>query len=898
MSEANQGGGTIRDLLDETPSGEDTKGAAEQQAESYWRNMSRHQTKGFVSRLQTVLAVVLKVIRMSLFIVWQVIGYLFEASMVMLSVLPLFLDCIINCVAAWLGQDARAATEFKMTEAYSKWLNDTYMIAFETVDSRQARSKVKKLDKLHRKQLFEKVVTNGLLKSATSKSLDIRHLDSNASLVFVVTDIEGSTSAQVQSPKAYQGMILIHDCILRDALYAHKGLELDTEGDSFRVAFADPVDALKFCMEVQDALLQIKWPKIMRRIAAFKVVHDKDGNLMFAGPRVRMGVHLADPQEFELTFSHRQKPVISGPGWNSALQMGDVGSGGQIISSAPVLAAVQHNLAEAGFPAVKHLGAYVFDKLPDFSTDIFQVTSSFDSGGMLQRKFPPLRGCAQIARAVPMHGSAMPEGDLALVALRASQYDNLTQQASISSFRIDKSKVNKEDHKAMQVSEQNRELLVLTIDSIAQQFQGCKFSVENQLEEFQFIAFNTVADACRFCIAIQVGLLCADWPLNPQAQFMGNNLIYRGPTLACAIHTVTNSQTGAGFYSRTSAAEHREDQGKEYAGASVGVLQALLGLCNPGQIILGQNAWHGIQYSLGGICQPFVIDQGVHRVSNVGLELGRIMEILPRELKGRVFNDLSSVECIAPGARQSPYVADGVAFVFTSPCLGEETFTSTMEEAVQVFVSATREMLNTKKDAHFFGYECQEVGAGNFMLAFRSLELAITYCKDIMEYLLKYEGWSSDLQKIFPAGLPIKMGVGFGQPYYSMPHPNTGRADYFGPVVNMVARVKQAAKPGQILLALKSKSDPKRKKTHEIISKYSNKGFKLISLGKHNLRGIKGTVALAELEILGRAFGFKEDNNAATTSPSSHTIDISKIPTQAFHTVQDGLARAENYLSK
>ena len=114
----------------------------------------------------------------------------------------------------------------------------------------------------------------------------------------------------------------------------------------------------------------------------------------------------------------------------------------------------------------------------------------------------------------------------------------------------------------------------------------------------------------------------------------------------------------------------------------------------------------------------------------------------------------------------------------------------------------------------------------------------------------------------------------------------------------MVARVKQAAKPGQILLALKSKTDAKRKKTQEIINKYSNKGFKLISLGKHNLRGIKGTVALAELEILGRAFGFKEDSNAATTSPSSHTIDISTIPTQAFHTVQDGLARAENYLSK
>ena len=98
----------------------------------------------------------------------------------------------------------------------------------------------------------------------------------------------------------------------------------------------------------------------------------------------------------------------------------------------------------------------------------------------------------------------------------------------------------------MQVSEQNRELLILTIDSIAQQFQGCKFSVENQLEEFQFIAFNTVADACRFCIAIQVGLLCADWPLNPQAQFVGNNLIYRGPTLACAIHTV-NSQVSSSF---------------------------------------------------------------------------------------------------------------------------------------------------------------------------------------------------------------------------------------------------------------------------------------------------------------------------------------------------------------
>ena len=39
--------------------------------------------------------------------------------------------------------------------------------------------------------------------------------------------------------------------VLREGIQVHNGYEINTEGDSFHIAFMDVVEAINFCMEVQ-----------------------------------------------------------------------------------------------------------------------------------------------------------------------------------------------------------------------------------------------------------------------------------------------------------------------------------------------------------------------------------------------------------------------------------------------------------------------------------------------------------------------------------------------------------------------------------------------------------------------------------------------------------------------
>ena len=39
--------------------------------------------------------------------------------------------------------------------------------------------------------------------------------------------------------------------VMREGIRMHNGYEINTEGDSFHIAFLDIVEAINFCMEIQ-----------------------------------------------------------------------------------------------------------------------------------------------------------------------------------------------------------------------------------------------------------------------------------------------------------------------------------------------------------------------------------------------------------------------------------------------------------------------------------------------------------------------------------------------------------------------------------------------------------------------------------------------------------------------
>src|SRR5213080_3111961 len=89
-------------------------------------------------------------------------------------------------------------------------------------------------------------------------------------VTFLFTDVEGSTRLLHEFGDRYADALAEHRRVLREAFDRHGGVEVDTQGDAFFVAFAKASDALAAAAEGRDALT--------------------------VGPiRVRMGLHTGEP---------------------------------------------------------------------------------------------------------------------------------------------------------------------------------------------------------------------------------------------------------------------------------------------------------------------------------------------------------------------------------------------------------------------------------------------------------------------------------------------------------------------------------------------------------------------------------------------------------------------------
>jgi class 3 adenylate cyclase len=95
---------------------------------------------------------------------------------------------------------------------------------------------------------------------------------------FLFTDIEGSTALlQRVGGDVYARVLADHHGLIRSALAAHGGEELNTAGDGFFAGFSSPRACLAAALDMQQALGAQAWP------GAEQV-------------RVRMGVHAGEAQ--------------------------------------------------------------------------------------------------------------------------------------------------------------------------------------------------------------------------------------------------------------------------------------------------------------------------------------------------------------------------------------------------------------------------------------------------------------------------------------------------------------------------------------------------------------------------------------------------------------------------
>lgn len=173
------------------------------------------------------------------------------------------------------------------------------------------------------------------------------------------TDIEGSTRlASGLGAERYRVVLHRHRALVREVLRETGGTEIDTEGDSFFVAFHDAADACTAAIGIQTALRAADWP-------------DHGPGTGPLRPRVRIGLHTGEAWPSAGGYAtpevHRTARICS------------AAHGDQIIASAACAAAA------AGLPpaAVHRLGDFVLRGLPD-ATELVQLTAPG-----LPSTFPP-----------------------------------------------------------------------------------------------------------------------------------------------------------------------------------------------------------------------------------------------------------------------------------------------------------------------------------------------------------------------------------------------------------------------------------------------------------------------------------------------------------------------------
>ena len=168
-------------------------------------------------------------------------------------------------------------------------------------------------------------------------------------VTFLFTDIEGSTRLLHELGDAYADELAEHRRVLRDVSSAHGGVEVDTQGDAFFIAFARARDAISAAAEAQRA--------------------------MRSGPiRVRMGIHTGEPLQTDEGYV--------GMDIHRGARIAAAGHGGQVLVSQTTRELVSNDLAEEF--VLRDLGEH---GLKDLSTPqrIFQLV-----GDGLERDFPPL----------------------------------------------------------------------------------------------------------------------------------------------------------------------------------------------------------------------------------------------------------------------------------------------------------------------------------------------------------------------------------------------------------------------------------------------------------------------------------------------------------------------------
>ncbi|KAL9113530.1 MAG: hypothetical protein Q9227_002268 [Pyrenula ochraceoflavens] len=161
-------------------------------------------------------------------------------------------------------------------------------------------------------------------------------------VAIVFTDIKSSTAMWEILPVAMRSAIQMHNDLFRRQLRLIGGYEVKTEGDAFMVSFPTVTSALLWCFSCQSHLLELPWPTEILDTVHCQEKFDSDGNTIFRGLRVRMGIHWGEPVCEKDPITRRMD--YFGPMVNRASRISATADGGQITVSSDYIEEIRRTL--------------------------------------------------------------------------------------------------------------------------------------------------------------------------------------------------------------------------------------------------------------------------------------------------------------------------------------------------------------------------------------------------------------------------------------------------------------------------------------------------------------------------------------------------------------------------
>jgi class 3 adenylate cyclase len=174
-------------------------------------------------------------------------------------------------------------------------------------------------------------------------------------VTLLLTDIEGSTGLVQDLGDGYVELLETVRDLIRQAISAHSGYEVDARADEFFAAHASARDALEAAIEIQKAMGSGQWP---------------DGRRV----RVRIGLNSGTPAVTDTGYVGLPVHV--------AARVCAAGHGGQIL----LTSTTRQELSDlSGRLRLVSLGGVALQGLPE-PEELFQVVAPG-----LEREFPALR---------------------------------------------------------------------------------------------------------------------------------------------------------------------------------------------------------------------------------------------------------------------------------------------------------------------------------------------------------------------------------------------------------------------------------------------------------------------------------------------------------------------------